>query len=138
MEWLVIEPEPAARDQIEQRFESLSPPDIGCDLYREWFTGWRVGVLFTEWRLYRPGLDGFMKEVVARCKKLRIGSEDRSELDLMRFAYKPRGEQKTLLARARQIGLEGNCEFAIMFDSYRRRSREEARELISKIEADSD
>jgi len=137
-EWLVIEPEPAVQDQVEQQFERLSPPDVGCDLSREWFTGWKTGVLFTEWKLYRPSLAAFIREVATRCQKLRIGVEDRSELDLMRFAKKPRAEQRKLLAQARQIGLEVNCELAIMFDSYRRRSREEARELISKIDADSD
>jgi hypothetical protein len=138
VQWLVVEPAPEICAPIADQFERLSPPTLGCDLYREWFTGWSGTGIFTEWKLYRPGLRTFIRQIASKFPNLSIAEDSRSELDLTGLARKPELEQRKLLAQAKRLGFGAACVFALMNHKYKRMSMAEAREYMSNIDMDTD
>src|ERR1035437_1309914 len=79
VEWLVIEPAQAVRDDISRHIRPLLGP---LDPDKAVLVADDEGRLTVEWKWWRPALRVFLQQVVRECPPVVIAPEERSELDL--------------------------------------------------------
>jgi hypothetical protein len=118
VEWLVIEPSQVAVENISEQVPSFlwdtrradwTAPYLNERVY--WADGERR--LNIGWKLYRPAVRDFLREVARECPSIAIGPEERSELDLNGiwhgYGKQPDVKQGRMLAQAKRLGFGPDC-----------------------------
>jgi hypothetical protein len=141
VEWLVIEPSQAAVESISGQAPSFlrdtrradwSAPYLNERVY--WADGERR--LNVGWKLCRPAVRDFLREVARECPSIAIGPEERSELDLNGiwhgYREQPDAQQRRMLAQAKRLGFGPDC--VRLLNLYRRMPFRECAPYLAELE----
>jgi hypothetical protein len=118
VEWLVIEPSQVAAENISEEAPSFlldtrradwTAPYLNERVY--WADGERC--LNVGWKLYRPAVRDFLREMARDCPSIAIGREGHSELDLNGiwngYREQPDAQQRRMLVQAKRLGFGPDC-----------------------------
>lgn len=138
VEWLMIEPTQAVAESVSNRIPSfladISTPDQSARVY--WASEERR--LAVGWKMCRPDLRTFLRELAREYPSVAIAHEKRSELDLNGIWHgtwgKPDAEQRGMLVEAKRLGFGCECAGLLSRYMYKEMSFREAGAYLAEIE----
>ena len=118
VEWLMIEPTQAAAENLSDQIPSFLADNRSPDFWTP-YLGERLHWANDDrrfaigWKMCRPALRVFLRQVARECPSIVVGPEESSELDLNGIWHGVRGgpnpEQRLMLVEVRRLGFGPDC-----------------------------